>query len=115
MITILISIIGNVIKVTLEIDLNPNKFVIAVIAIKISITSSIWISGKYISTKLSAKTLIMKAEIVRKYTQNAMPKAFFKKLPPAYSQISIKSFPREEVKHFRSKIKHKHGNYKYIA
>lgn len=103
--TMLTSIIGSVISVTLEIDLNPNKFITAVIVIKMSITNSIWISGKYISTKLSAKILIIKADTVRKYMQQAIPKVFFRKPPPAYSQISIKSLPWKKVKYLRSKVK----------
>ena len=63
-------------------------------------------SGKYIRTKLSAKILIIKAEIVRKYIQQAIPKTLFKKFPPAYSQMSIKSFPREYIKNLRRKVKY---------
>ena len=91
-ITIDTSIIGRVIKVTLEIDLNPNKFVIPHIATNTSITISRSILGKYISTKLSAKVLITKPEIVRKYMHIPTPKTIFKNFPPVYSQISIRSY-----------------------
>lgn len=93
--TILISIIGRVIKVTLEIDLKPNRLVIAVIVTKTSITALISMLGKYIRIKLSENILIIILQTVRKYTQTSTPKKFLRNFPPVNSQISIISLPRE--------------------
>lgn len=91
--TILNRIIGSVIKETLEIDLKPKMFIIPAIAINTSITISRSTLGKYIKTRLSAKVLITNPETVKKYTQTLIQKAFFKILPPVYSQISARSLP----------------------
>lgn len=93
--TILTSMIGRVIKETLEIDLNPNKFITVIIVIKTRITALTSILGKYIRTKLSENILIINPQIVRKYMQINTPKILLRNFPPVYSQISIKSLPRE--------------------
>ncbi len=93
--TILISIIGRVIKETLEIDLNPNKFITVIIVIKISITALTSIFGKYIRTRLSENILIINPQTVRKYMQINTPKILLRNFPPTYSQMSTKSIPRE--------------------
>ena len=51
-------ITGSDIRVTLDIALNPNKFIIAQIVINIKTTISRSMLGKYISTKLSVKELM---------------------------------------------------------
>lgn len=88
-ITILTSIIGSEIKVTLEIALNPSIFIIAVIVTNTRMTISKSIFGKYIRTKLSANVLITNPDIVRKYIHIATPKAILSHFPPVYSHISI--------------------------
>ena len=100
MITILISIIGIIKSATLAIDLKPNKIIKVVIAIKIRITISKSIFGKYIKTKLSAKILITKAEIIRRYIQTPAPKIFLPILPVTYSQISTMSLLGKRQKIF---------------
>jgi len=97
-ITIDTRIIGIVIKVTLDIALNPNKFITAAIATNIKITISLSIFGKYISTKLSEKVLITKPEIVIKYTHTVILNIFFRSFPPVNSQISIISLPGKSEK-----------------
>ena len=88
---ILTKIIGRVISVTLDIDLNPYRFKIVVITIKNKITISTSIFGKYIRTRLSANILMTKEEIIKRYIKTNMLNIFFILFPAAYSHISIMS------------------------
>ena len=58
------NITGKIIRVTLAIALNPNRFITVEIAIKTRITTSKSILGKYIKTRLSEKILMTNAEII---------------------------------------------------
>ena len=102
---ILINIIGIVIKVTLDIALNPNKFITTAIVTNTNTTISRSTFGKYIRTKLSAKVLITKAEIVVKYIHIIILNTFFRNFPPAYSEISIRSFPGNSLNTLYAKKK----------
>ena len=92
--------IGKIITAALDIDLKPSIFIIEVIIMNISITISTSIFGKYMSTKLSAKILITKAETVKRYTIRAIVYIFLATFPPTYSQISIKSEFGNNLKNF---------------